>query len=102
MTRDDPSVTPGALRPPDDPGGELREPLTPREGEVADLLWQMAGYKQMGAILGCAERTVEAHVVAIGRKLRETDDKLGPAERALRWAICRAFWRGDLNRRKAG
>lgn len=93
MTSHEPRATPYA---PADPDGELTEALTPREAEVAALLGRMLGYKRIAALLVMSDRTVEAHVWAIGGKLPETEDALSPPERARRWAVCRAFWRGEL------
>lgn len=48
--------------------GESAEALTPREGEVFDLLLQALGNRQIARRLGITEETVKFHVSNILRK----------------------------------
>lgn len=83
------------------PDDELLRPLSPREAEVAGWLGRGLAQKQIAAQCQCSERTVEAHIAAIGAKLviQECVCPAGectcpaPRRRVMVWAIVRRFWR---------
>lgn len=58
---------------PDEIGIGDRGPLTPREAEA--VLWTAQGKTgwEAGRILGCTERTVNAHVYSAAEKLRASN-----------------------------
>lgn len=61
--------------------------LTPRQTQIAVLVAQGYGYKDIGAMLSppCSYRTVEAHVRTI--VLRIPDDGKPPLRRLMLWML---------------
>lgn len=57
-----------------------RNPLTPREGEVLELLTRGFSYQQTGSALGIGVGTVQGHIKAIYRKLEVSSKAEATAE----------------------
>lgn len=69
-------------------GTESKSPLTPREGEVLELLTRGFSYREAGRALGIGVGTVQGHIKAIYRKL-EVSSKAEATAEAYRRGLVR-------------
>ena len=83
-----PDVAARLMRRVADPSGPLRERLTPREGEVLQLLVEGCANKQIARRLRITEKTVKTHVSSILQKLGVAD-RTAAAVLAIRQGLVR-------------